>query len=123
MFQTELQSNLRRCQSGQLYYGIRLYSILLQVFDLVKQKNNLNKLWATLGNYEMLKRNALQNKNREIIQLVLFYGDEDGVASFNNFQKYFTDTSKWKISKNTSWITIRSQSEEPIIIYANMPLR
>jgi hypothetical protein len=43
MIQKELESNLNRCQSEQLYFGIRLYSILLQVFDLVKQKNSLNK--------------------------------------------------------------------------------
>lgn len=122
MIKKELQSNLNRCKSGQLYFGIRLYNILLQVFDLVKQKNSFNKLWTTLGNYEMLERKALQNKNGEIIQLVLFYGDEDGVASFNNFQKMFSDTSKWKTTKNESWISIRSVSDQPIIIYANRPL-
>ena len=122
LIQKELQSNLNRCQSGQLYFGIQLYSILLQVFDLVKQKDNLSKLWLSLGNYDILKRNALQNKNGEIVQVVLFYGDEDGVASFNNFQKLFTDKSKWKISRNNTWVTIRSVSDEPIIIYANLPL-
>ena len=122
MIQKELQSNLNRCKSGKLYFGIRIYSILLEVFDLVKQKNSLNKLWATLGNYEMLERKALQNKSGEIIQLVLFYGDEDGIASFKNFQKMFTDTSKWKTFRNENWVTIRSVSEEPIVIYANLPL-
>jgi hypothetical protein len=122
MIHKELQSNLNRCQSGQLYFGERLYGILLQVFDLIKQKNSLNKLWATLGNYEMLERKALQNKNGEIIQVVLFYGDDDGVSSFNNFQNLFTDTSKWQISRNANWITIHSLSNQPIIIYANMPL-
>jgi len=122
MIQKELQSNLKRCQSGRLYFGIRLYSILLQVFDLVKQKNSFNKLWSTLGNYEMLERKELQNKNGEITELVLFYGDGDGVASFNNFQKLFTDTSKWQTSKNENWVTIRSLSDQPIIIYANKPL-
>jgi hypothetical protein len=122
LIQKELQSNLDRCQSNQLYFGIQLYSILLQVFDLVKQKDDLIKLWSTLGNYDMLKRNALQNKNGEIVELVFFYGDVDGVASFNNFQKLFTGKSKWKISKNEAWITIRSGSDEPIVIYANLPL-
>ncbi len=122
MIQKELQSNLNRCQSGQLYFGIRLYSILLQVFDLVKQKNSLNKLWATLGNYEMLERKTLENKKGEITELVLFYGDEDGLASFNSFQKLFTDTSKWQTLKNENWVTIRSLSDQPIIIYANKPL-
>jgi len=122
MIQKELLSNLNRCKSGQLYFGVRLYSILLQVFDLVKQKNSFHKLWTTLGNYEMLERKALQNKNGEIIEVVLFYGDEDGVASFNNFQKMFIDTSKWKTTRNENWISIRSVSDQPIIIYANLPL-
>ena len=122
MIQQELRSNLNRCQSGQLYFGVRLYGILLQVFDLVKQKNSLDKLWTTLGNYEMLERKALQNKNGEIIQLVLFYGDDDGIASFNSFQKLFTDTAKWKTARNENWISIRSVTDQPIIIYANVPL-
>ena len=122
LIQKELQSNLSRCRSGQLYFGVRLYSILLQVFDLVKQKNSLNKLWATLGNYEILERKSLLNKNGEIIQVVLFYGDDDGTSSFNNFQKLFTDTTKWKMTKNANWATIRSVSDQPIVIYANLPL-
>ncbi|HEU5168835.1 MAG TPA: hypothetical protein VFU29_25000 [Chitinophagaceae bacterium] len=122
MIQKELLANLNRCQSGQLFFGMRLYSILLQVFDLVKQKNSLNKLWTTLGNYDLLERKALQNKNGEIIQMVLFYGDEDGIASFKNFQKLFTDTTKWKTSRNENWVTVRSVSEQPIVIYANLPL-
>ena len=122
MIQKELQSNFNRCKSGQLYFGMRLYSILLQVFDLVKQKNSLNKLWTTLGNYEKLERKTLQNKNGEVNQIVLFYGDDDGIASFKNFQKLFTDTSKWKTSKNENWVTIRSVSDQPIVIYANLPL-
>ena len=122
MIQKELLSNLNRCKSGQLYFGMRIYSILLQVFDLVKQKNSFHKLWTTLGNYEMLERKALQNKNGEIIEVVLFYGDEDGVASFNNFQKMFSDSTKWKTTRNENWIDIRSATDQPIIIYANLPL-
>ena len=122
LIQQELESNLSRCQSGDQYFGMRLYSILLQVFDQVKQKGALTDLWSRLGNYEVLQRSSLQNTNGEIIELTLFYGDPDGVASFNSFQKLFTDTNKWKVSKNESWITIRSVSDEPVIIYANLPL-
>jgi hypothetical protein len=122
VIQNELQNNLIRCKALQQYYGIRLYSILLQVFELVKRKDDLNDLWATLGNYEVLKRNALQNKNGKIVELVLFYGDDDGEASFNNFQKQFTDAAKWVVTKNEEWITIQSKTEVPIVIYANLPL-
>ena len=122
VIQKELQYNLNRCQSGQLYFGIRIYSILLQVFELVKQKDSLNKLWIFLGDHEILKRRSLQNKNGEILELVLFYGDEDGIISFGNFLNLFRDEEKWKISKNEFWVTIRSFSDEPIVIYANLPL-
>jgi hypothetical protein len=54
--------------------------------------------------------------------LVLFYGDKDGITSFSNFLNLFKDEKKWKITKNEFWITIRSLSNEPIIIYANLPL-
>jgi hypothetical protein len=122
LVQNELESNLNRCVSDHQYFGIRLYNILMQVFELVKQKNSLNKLWNTLGNYEVLNRKELENKNKEIVELALFYGDNDGIASFNSFQKLFTDTSKWQISRNASWVTIHSVSDEPVIIYANLPL-
>ncbi|HEX6169786.1 MAG TPA: hypothetical protein VFZ33_08835 [Chitinophagaceae bacterium] len=120
--QKGLQANLDRCQTGQLYFGIRLYSILLQVFDLVKQKDSLNNLWVYLGNHDILKRRSLQNKNGEVVELVLFYGDEDGIISFSNFLNLFKGEEKWKLSKNEFWIAIRSVSDEPIIIYANLPL-
>ena len=122
LIKNEIGSNLIRCASGQLHFGSRLYNILLQVFDLVKQKDPTNKLWNFLGNYETLDGKALQNKNGEIVELVLFYGDEDGTSSFNNFLGLFKDTSKWQTSKNEYWVNIRSRSEQPISIYANLPL-
>ena len=122
LVQNELRTNLIRCVSSQFYFGSRLYNILLQVFDLVKQKDPANKLWSYLGNYEMLERKELQNKSGEITELVLFYGDEDGNSSFNNFLSLFKDTTKWQTSKNEFWVAIRSLSEQPISIYANLPL-
>jgi hypothetical protein len=75
-----------------------------------------------LGNYEILKRSALQGKNGEINQVVLFYGDADGKMSFNNFLKFYTDNTKWEITKNDNWVSIRSLTDQPLVIYANLPL-
>ena len=122
LIKNEIGSNLIRCVSGQLHFGSRLYNILLQVFDLVKQKDPVNKLWSFLGNYETLDRKTLQNKHGEIVELVLFYGDEDGTSSFNNFLGLFKDTTKWQAVKNEYWVTIRSRSGQAISIYANLPL-
>src|SRR5207344_193380 len=32
------------------------------------------------------------------------------------------DASKWKIARNENWISIRSVSDQPVVIYANLPL-
>jgi hypothetical protein len=120
--QNELLANYERCRSAQQFFGSRLYNILLQVFDLVKQNDPGHKLWATLGNHETLDVKSLRNEKGEIVELVLFYGDKDGVASYNSFMALFKDTRKWEITKNDLWITIRSVSEQPIVIYANLPL-
>ena len=120
--EAELNNNLGKSRTGKHYLGVRLYNILLQVFDLVKHRDAGNKLWKTLGNYDLLKRDALENKQGEVVQLVMFYGDEDGVASYASFLKLYGDTSKWQISKTPNWINIRSVSEKPITIFANLPL-
>jgi hypothetical protein len=122
LIQNELQSNLNRCKASQNYLGTRLYDILSGMLNLVKQKEGMQRLWTILGNYELLKKGSLENENGEIVQLVLFYGDEDGVASFNNFLKLYTDSHKWEITKNENWVSIRSLSGAPLVIYANRPL-
>lgn len=122
LLENELRSNLDRCQAGQSYLGVRLYSILLQVYEQLKQKDPANKLWTNLDNHEVLERRSLQDKNGEIIELVLFYGDKDGIASFSNFLKLFTDPDKWTITQNEFWVTIRSLTPEALVIYANLPL-
>jgi hypothetical protein len=122
LIQTELRSNLDRCNAGQQYLGMRLYSILSDLFGQVNQQNGSNKLSESLGDYDVLRRNALENEKNEIVELVLFYGDEDGVSSFSNFLRSFSDKTKWEVAKNEYWVSIRSLSENPLLIYANLPL-
>lgn len=119
--QTELQSNYNRCRTSQQYLGMRLYSILLQVFELVKPGGSQNQVWAKLGNYGILKRSALEDKRGEVVELMLFYGDKDGVASFNNFLKQYMDVKKWKIEKSPDWVSVRSVTDSTVVIYANIP--
>jgi len=122
VIQEELRTNLRRSTTGHKYLGIRLYGILLELLNLAKKKDGMQVLWARLGNYEILKRNSLENGKGEIVQLILFYGDEDGAASFDNFLRLYADKTKWEISKNDYWVSIRSLSDRPLMIYANRPL-
>ncbi len=118
----ELQSNLVSCTASKQYLGMRLYSILLYLLNEVNEENSLQKIWTTLGNYEELKHRELQNEKGEIVELVLFYGDEDGVGIFNSFLRSHSDSRKWEVEKNKNWVSMRSVSNPQFIIYANMPL-
>ena len=118
----ELVSNLKRCRSSRQYFGMRLYTILLEVFDMLNKKDSGNKLWASLGNHEILKRRSLENKNGEVVEMVLFYGDEDGRDSYNNFMCLFTNPNKWQVTETAFWVAIRSRTGPPLRIYANLPL-
>lgn len=122
LFQSELRTNLERCLARKQYLGIRLYMILSDLLAVVVKEQGFESLWAILGDYNILRRRDLENDRGEIVELVLFYGDEDGVASFNNFLRYYGDGKKWKIEKNRNWVTIRSVPEPAVVIYANQPL-
>ena len=120
--QSELQSNLNRCKAARDFLGTRLYSILADILSLVNKDAHAGQVWAKLGDYETLKHKSLENQRGEIIEVVLFYGDEDGVSSFNNFLRHYNDKKKWEIVKNHNWINIRSLTDPSLIIYANLPL-
>jgi hypothetical protein len=120
LLKKELQQNLLKNKKERLALGITLYSILWQVYELVD--NNEHGLLPRLGNYQVLPLKRLQNYNGEIIELVLFYGDEDGKKSFNSFLSIFNDTVTWQKTDSSNWIRIRSRSGPPVIIYANKPL-
>ncbi len=122
MVRKELKFNLDQCQQNNKYQGVRLYNILTDMFGMVSEVDGLNRLWARLGNYELIRQSELINEKGEMNEVVLFYGDEDGVGSFSNFLRYFSDTRKWTITRNDKWISIRSVSGKALQIFANRPL-
>jgi hypothetical protein len=119
--QYELSSNLDKCRNENAYQCVRLYSILNNLYKGLN--NQATSFIATaLEHYQQLPVNALKNARGEVIELVLFYGDDDGKASFQSFSNLFKDSSQWQITKNENWIEIRSKQEFPLIIFANLPL-
>ncbi len=122
LMQNELAVNYNRCKSGKLYLGRRLYRILQQVFEMAAERGTMNHASAAPGDLDRLERKQLQNKNGDIIQYVLFYGDEDGIASFKHFMKLFRDGKKWEIAENPYWVSIHSRTGQPLAIYASRPL-
>jgi hypothetical protein len=118
----ELASNLERSRASHHYLGIRLYAILQKVFNIVRQDGSFARLWETLGNYDLLQRADLQNASGDIVEVLLFYGDEDGVASFKNFMSTYRDGAKWAVERNNHFVRIRSKEDSLFSIFANVPL-
>lgn len=116
----ELNVGLKKSKEKNLYQGIRLYTILIKVYDLVNNDPAASSELA--ANYKSVRFSSLKDKQGNIAQLVLFYGDDDGKASFNSFMSVFKDKSQWNVEKNDQWVTISSLNGQPLKIYANLPL-
>lgn len=118
-----LAENLQRCRITNNFYGIRLYSILDQIYQVANRPESRQELFSRLGNYDLLQVKSVTGKDEVVNQLVVFYGDEDGKASFNSFTSLFRDTSQWYTAKMPKWVEICSKNAaQPVHIYANLPL-
>lgn len=118
-----LEENLRRCRNTDNFYGIRLYKILDQIYQVANNPASRQELFARLGNYDLLSLKSIMGSDQVIHQLVIFYGDEDGRSSYSNFLQLFRDTSIWEIARLPKWVEICSKNSlQPVTIYANQPL-
>jgi hypothetical protein len=118
-----LEENLRRCRNTDNFYGIRLYKILDQIYQVANNPASRQELFARLGNYDLLSLKSIMGSDQVIHQLVIFYGDEDGKSSYSNFLQLFRDTSVWEIARLPKWVEICSKNSlQPVTIYANQPL-
>jgi hypothetical protein len=120
----EIKNNYNRCQAMPSLYGMKIYKLLSEMFKAVRsgQIDNGKSLPAALQVYYKIPFDRLKSADGSITQLVLFYGDDDGKASYSSFLSNFGDASQWSIEKNESWITIKSKKLHPVTIYANLPL-
>lgn len=124
MVDYEIARNYLRCEQIPSFYGMKLYRILGEMMEAVKANETGEKKGTEgrLAAYLKLSNKNVLDESGRINELVLFYGDEDGRASFGSFMTSFTDTSLWKIERNDSWLTISSKKFSPVFIYANLPL-
>jgi hypothetical protein len=70
---------------------------------------------------DVMPYNRLLNDSGQIVQQVFFFGDKDGKGVFQSYLGHFSGAG-WKITRNPEWVTIRSTSGKPVVIYANVPL-
>ena len=121
MVKNELSSSLASYKERNIYHGVRVFQILNQAYDAIAQNDDASKL-RDIYNYENISLTSLLNNADTVYEVVLFYGDEDGINSYRSFMNVFKDTTQWKMESNTAWTTIRSVQGQPLTILANLPL-
>ena len=121
MVKNELTRSLASYKDRNIYHGVRVFQILNQAYDAIAQNDNASKL-RNIYNYENISLTSLLNNADTVYEVVLFYGDEDGINSYRSFMNIFKDTAQRKMESNTAWTTIRSVQGQPLTILANLPL-
>jgi hypothetical protein len=120
----KLEENLDRCRRVPNFFGIKLYSLLVDIYGAVDAEyaGNGKGMSQKLAAYLELPHRQLRAPEGTVYQRVFFYGDADGKASYQSFMGNFSDRKNWDVQENKFWVTIKSKNEYPLVIYANLPL-
>jgi hypothetical protein len=100
---------------GSIVYGLLV--TLTKGSDAVELSRSLQ-----LPPINSVPNRDLQDSSGTIYEQFFFYGDDDGRSSYASFLSNFYESSKWKMDKNAQWVTIKSISGKPVVVFANLPL-
>ncbi len=114
--------NIERCNRENNERGVKIYGLLRTIFLSADPANNvdLSKEIGIPPVYTMDHNYIADDKGR-IVELVFFYGDEDGKISFASYMTSFPK-SQWSVVHKKEWVEIKSIKGKPVWIYANLPL-
>lgn len=118
----EVQSNISKQTKADNKRGLAIYDLLNTIFLSLDSSGNtdLSTKFGIPPIYSVAN-NSLQNKAGKIIIQQFFYGDPDGVNSFNQFRASY-NTPGWKLVNKKDWVEVSSTKGVPVVIYANRPL-
>ncbi len=118
----EVESNIDKQTKADNKRGLAIYDLLNTIFLSLDSagKTDISARFGIPPIYTV-SNNSLKNEAGKIIVQQFFYGDPDGVNSFNNFRAAY-NTPGWKILNKKDWIEVSSTKGVPVVIYANRPL-
>ena len=114
--------NLQRCKKQNNERGQKIYALLKTIFLSADPKNGID-LSKEIGIPPIytVSNQYLSDDSGRIIEQVFFYGDKDGIMSYQSYLTSFP-SSEWSITDKKYWIEIKSKGPKQIWIYANKPL-
>lgn len=114
--------NIERCKRENNDRGIKIYGLLRTIFLSADPANNVD-LSKEIGIPPVytVGHNYITDDKGRVVELVFFYGDEDGKHSFASYMTSFPK-SHWSVEYKKEWVEIKSIKGKPVWIYANLPL-
>jgi hypothetical protein len=118
---SNIKSSALKAASNGNWRGEKIYGLLNQIFlSLDSSKQIKNADLYSWDNVQQIECSKLKDDSGRIVELVFFYGDEDGKLHFPGFIQSFPN-SDWKITTLPEWVEIRSRKSN-VFVYANRPL-
>ena len=107
--------------------GIIIYSLLARLFEsnkIAKSDTGASVVSGRLGlpNINKVPFTDLISDSGIVYQQVFFFGDEDGLHSYEHFTDLFRKDKNWKMVTEKYWSVISSTTGSKVVIYANLPL-
>jgi len=122
LMKQEIVANFNQNQLNNNSRGEAIYDILNLLFLSVEDSSQQLTTKYKIPPVYQLPTELLKDTAGRVIQQVFFYGDKDGIQSFQNFLGLFKGKKEWKITQNDNWVEIQSQAGKPVWIFANKPL-
>ena len=120
----EIKSNYERTYNANDAHsekGIIVYGLLSTIFNSADNSAQLSGNLSVIPPITFVPYASLIDDKKEVIVQAFFYGDEDGKTSFESFKTNFP-AAKWKSVANKNWMVFTSNTPNPVIVYANLPL-
>ncbi len=107
--------------------GVIIYSLLARLFEgnrLTSSDTGAKVISERIGlpNINQVSFSDLVTDSGIVYQQVYFFGDEDGLHSYEHFTDLFRGDKRWKISTQKYWSVISSTTGKKVVIFANLPL-
>lgn len=114
--------NIERCKRENNERGVKIYGLLRTIFLSADPANNVD-LAKEIGIPPVytVDHDYITDEKGRVVEMVFFYGDEDGRISFASYMTSFPK-SNWSVVHKKEWVEIKSIKGKPVWIFANLPL-
>jgi hypothetical protein len=122
LMKMEIAASLNQNTNNGNSRGEAIYDILNLLFLSAEDSSQQLTRKYQIPSVYQLPVETLVDTGGRVVQQVFFYGDKDGIQSFQNFMGLFKGKKDWKIIQNENWVEIQSLLGKPVWIFANKPL-